>query len=104
MKQKDLRDGQSYMNKLTKQWFDEVNQDAQFKPPEEGPKIFFKKSETTQSGSKKTPENRQKISYHHLNTPSSSNILLETSDDDESDDLNDEQIVLDQATKNLLKK
>jgi hypothetical protein len=88
------------MNKLTKQWFDEVNQDAQAASREQdGPKVYFKK---TPSGDKKTSESKN-VAYHNLNQMSvgaTSNILLDSTDQESDED--EEQVVIDKTQ--LLKK
>jgi hypothetical protein len=71
------------MNKLTRQWFDEVNQDGMIKKEADGPKVYFKKSSA------------DKVAYHNVNSQaSSSNILLETTDESDEED---EQVVIDKT-------
>lgn len=84
------------MNKLTRQWFDEVNTDAR-PASSDAPRVYFKKNKEEQARSK-TVDNK---TYHHLNA-SSSNILLESTSEDEDGGDADEQVVIDKSQ--LLKK
>lgn len=91
------------MNRLTKQWFDEVNTDAlptATASPSEN-RVYFKKS-SVQSKSR-TPKNDKGPVYHNLNSSSkSNNILLESTEDEYNSD--EEEVVIDkQQIKNTLK-
>ncbi|RNA38789.1 sodium hydrogen exchanger 8 [Brachionus plicatilis] len=72
----ELRDGNSHMNRLTKQWFDESNQDAQTSR-DDGPRIHFKKPIETKIDNDKF--------YRNVN----STVFLDSSDDNEDDILID---------------
>jgi hypothetical protein len=88
------------MNKLTKQWFDEVNTDAMpMKPTDD--RVYFKKNPaaqgTTAAATKqKTTKFDKNVAYQTLNTSSrSNNILLESTDDENEYNSNEEDIVID---------
>ncbi|CAF0728350.1 unnamed protein product [Brachionus calyciflorus] len=85
----ELRDGHSHMNRLTKQWFDETNQDA---------KASSHNQEATRVHFKKPSNNQTKIDNDRVYRNISSTILLDSSDDDDEDD---EEIVIDKT--NLIK-
>ena len=67
----ELRDGHLHMNRLTKQWFDESNQDAHASRDDDGPRIHFKKPTETKIDNDKT--------YRDIN----STIFLDSSDEDD---------------------
>lgn len=84
----ELRDGHSHMNRLTKQWFDESNQDAKLNN-QESTRVHFKKP----SG-KQTKVDNDKV-YRNL---SSNTVLLDSSEDEDDED---EEIIIDKT--NLIK-
>jgi len=93
------------MNKLTKQWFDDVNRDVNDAVHNDvesggggGAKVFYKKPTHLTNGKLKPNK------YTGSNTSGSSKVLLESTDEDDDDDdsENDEQIVIDKTL--LLKK
>ncbi len=91
-----MRAGQSDMNKLTKQWFDDVNRDVNDAVHNEadangGAKVFYKKPAHLANGKLKPNK------YAGSNTSGSSKVLLESTDEDDDDDDNDEQIVIDKT-------
>jgi len=79
---KELRDGQFTMNKLTKQWFDDANQDMKngSKLTPQARVLYKKSSNKTNNGN--TSE-ELKLNKPGLNT---SSILLESTEDDDDDD------------------
>ena len=86
------------MNKLTKQWFDDVNRDVNDLTMSDlgGSKVFFKKPSpnSSQANGKLMPNK-----YAGSTTSGSSKILLESTDEEDEDD--EDEIVID---KNLLPK
>jgi sodium/hydrogen exchanger 8 len=88
----ELRRGQSDINKLTKQWFDDANRDGKF--PNADSTVYFKKSSNRANGLNSKKQSNDKTTYHMLNATSSSsnNILLESTDEDEN-----EEVVIDKT-------
>ena len=94
-----MRDGQSVINKLTKQWFDDANREANVSQKLDAEsKVYFKKSANQLNGGLKTTRFDDKT-YDILDSSATTNILLDSTDDD--DDLEDEQLVIDKT--NLVK-
>ena len=97
--QKELRDGQSDINKLTKQWFDDANRDAKLSSDST---VYFKKSSNRANGiglNSLINKSNDKTKYHMLNTTTgSSNILLDTTEDENEDDQDKEDVVIDKTT------
>lgn len=110
----ELRDGQSAMNRLTKQWFDEVNTDAMpttRSNEDNNHRVYFKKSSsstTTDERNKtvgpKTTKNKGVV-YQNLNSSfKSNNVLLESTDEENEYNSDEEEIVIDkQQIKNNYK-
>ncbi len=77
-----MRDGQFTMNKLTKQWFDDANQDmkngSKLTPQA---RVLYKKSSTKTKNVNESEE--LKLNKSGLNA---SSVLLESTDDDDDDD------------------
>ena len=85
------------MNQLTKQWFDDANQDAAPTRYSEGQtRVTFHKSKTSPVSSNNSKLTVDKKTYHNLNNVhgATSNVLLDSTDDDDYED--QEEIVIDQ--------
>jgi hypothetical protein len=80
------------MNKLTKQWFDEVNREGETNYANAESKIYYKKPTTSTQNGLKSPSDNSHVAYHNLNASAASNILMESSDEDDDQD---EQVIID---------
>lgn len=94
----ELRDGQSAMNKLTKQWFDDANQDANTSRNSSGESsVYFKKPSTNGNKIKTTLDNKV---YQNLN----STVLLDSTENEDDNDEDEEELVIDRSNLILNKK
>lgn len=103
-----MKEGQTQMKILTKQWFDEVNKKDENESNEisenDGQKAdepdlfgeFVTKTKKQKKASKKVSDNK---TYQHLNSAAISSVMLDSTD--EEADSEEEQVIIDQSKFSL---